>query len=533
MAAMVVGDITVSGPRTPGQQATHLAINAIGIGPFQLMALVLGGGIYAAEGALLLALGLVAPALADHWGVTPLASGTMTLMIFLGITLGTVLGGIACDMVGRRLPILVTYFGICIFLVLVILSRHLVLVFLFKLGLGVVLGFGLPAANAYVCECCPTSHRANIYSAVMILFALGQMFAAAVIWIMTPELNTQLLNWRLLLSCIMMPPFVLAVLAYMFLLESPYWLTDMGRDEQAKATLLRMAAWNLKWEGTFEELLASAPTNGSPTPGNSQVPTSRHSTPAGTPVGIHPNPEVTRHPSGLSEVQPLVEKEDRRLCPSCGACSSCKRPQAKFLEPPYRSTTLIMTYVTFASNFSYYGMIYGLPRTLQAEAEALDGSGTMSWSPAAGIFFSAVFEIPGVFLAMLLGLTIGRKANLCFSFCAASVCLGGLVYSLFAGYMETLGLACVFGVKLFIASAFIIVYLYLLEAYPTRFRASGLAFCMVVGRVGAFLTPFLYDAIYFSEVNTAWFFVFMVCAILIGGFAVLMLPLETKERPLL
>merc|ERR1719359_1981120 len=82
----------------------------------------------------------------------------------------------------------------------------------------------------------------------------------------------------------------------------------------------------------------------------------------------------------------------------CWCCPNVDAFQVlQVLQPPYRTTTLIMTYVTFASNFAYYGMIYGLPRTLQAEAAAQlheHPHTRLSWSPAAGVFFSAVFEIP-------------------------------------------------------------------------------------------------------------------------------------------
>merc|ERR550537_2046698 len=179
-------------------------------------------------------------------------------------------------------------------------------------------------------------------------------------------------------------------------------------------------------------------------------------------------------------------------------------------------------------------MIYGLPRTLQAEAaaELQRRGGRLSWSPAAGVFFSAVFEIPGVFLAMLLGLTISRKANLCFSFISASVFLCGLICALVYNRMEDWGLICTLAVKLFIASAFIVVYLYLLECYPTSFRASGLAFCMVIGRIGAFLCPFLYDAFLLLGAHSSAFFIAMALLLLLGGLLVLFLPMETKEKPL-
>merc|ERR1719247_3574230 len=149
-------------------------------------------------------------------------------------------------------------------------------------------------------------------------------------------------------------------------------------------------------------------------------------------------------------------------------------------------------------------MIYGLPDTLKHEDEKDDG-----WSPAAGLFFSAMFEIPGVFLAIVLGLTLGRLTNMAFNFLCTSAALIWTTYSLFENRMGHTGMMAVFLVKLFIAAGFIIVYLYLLECYPTKFRATGLAFCMVIGRMGAFACPFLYDGLVIFGIHHMYFFIIM------------------------
>merc|ERR1719262_1067642 len=142
-------------------------------------------------------------------------------------------------------------------------------------------------------------------------------------------------------------------------------------------------------------------------------------------------------------------------------------------------------------------MIYGLPHTFQKLSKSMSEDGKEGWSPAAGVFFGALFEVPGVFLAILLAVTISRKSNMVFAFVMSTICLSLASYALVEGMMDTWGVFAIFGAKMFIASGFIVVYLYLLECYPTLFRATGLAFCMVTGRLGAFLCPFLYDGLYY------------------------------------
>merc|ERR1719272_739670 len=197
----------------------------------------------------------------------------------------------------------------------------------------------------------------------------------------------------------------------------------------------------------------------------------------------------------------------------------------------YRRTTIIMTFVCFASNITYYGLIYGLPHTFQ-EIQPEDEGSTGHVSPGAGIFFAALMEVPGVFLAILRASTISRRSNMSFSFIMSAICLLLLVWAFFHGHMRTVGICCIFAVKMFIASGFIVTYLYLLECYPTYFRATGLAFCMVTGRIGALFCPFLYDGLVYSGAGYIYFFVVIAIIISIAAVLVCLLPFETKDAPL-
>merc|ERR1719162_1246807 len=123
--------------------------------------------------------------------------------------------------------------------------------------------------------------------------------------------------------------------------------------------------------------------------------------------------------------------------------------------------------------------------------------------------------------------------NMTISFGCTAVSLAAVVWILNSGELENAGLMAVFCVKLFIASVFIIVYLYLLECYPTKFRATGLAFCMVIGRMGAFACPFLYDGLALFGVHHMWFFIVMGALVLVAAIVSMMLPYETKDSQLM
>merc|ERR1719424_415669 len=91
------------------------AITLIGPGPYQLIVLCLGGGVYTAEGSLLLMLSVIAKSLIIRWKLSAMFAGAMVTVIFTGLLVGTILGGSMADRYGRRMPILVTYAGMTLF----------------------------------------------------------------------------------------------------------------------------------------------------------------------------------------------------------------------------------------------------------------------------------------------------------------------------------------------------------------------------------------------------------------------------------
>jgi MFS family permease len=489
------------------------AITQIGPGPYQLVVLCLAGGVYMAEGSLLLMLSVIAKNLIRRWRLSALFAGAMVSIIFCGLLIGTIFGGFLCDRYGRRMPILVTYSGITVFLVASLMSPDVLLLITAKFMLGISLGFGVPAANAMVCECCPASHRSNVYSMTMVLFSLGQMYSAMVIWTMSPDLNHDELHWRGMLALAALMPLILSVLSYFFLLESPHWLLAQRRYSAAKAVVMEMASYKGCRPEQVEELTSCI-----------------HS--------AYNSPEAR-------QIEPEFDpKEEDRSCCSLDQRKECWLVTSKvwsgvkedfgrlenLFSEKFFKTTMFMSYISFVSNFAYYGMIYGLPDTLKKE-QPQDKEGL--WSPAAGVFFSAVFEIPGVFIAILLGTTVGRKMNMTISFWCTALALAAVVRVLIKGDMEGFGLIAVFCVKLFIASVFIVVYLYLLECYPTKFRATGLAFCMVIGRMGAFACPFLYDGLVIFGIHHMYFFIIMGVLVTVAGIVSLLLPYETKDAQLM
>jgi len=491
----------------------NTAITFIGPGPYQLIVLCLGGGVYMAEGSLLLMLSVIAKSLIIRWKLSALFAGAMVSIIFAGLLVGTMLGGSMSDRYGRRMPILVTYFGMTVFLCASVMSPDLLFLITVKFMLGMSLGFGVPAANAIVCESCPASHRSNVYSMTMVLFSLGQLYSASVLWAMSPEIDHYEMHWRGMLALAAMLPLVLGSLSFFFLLESPHWLLSQRRFSEAREVVMIMA----QYKGTLPDELIEDFTDDMQTPAVS--PQVLHRLVDGEAMADEPEPEEPWSVYCAAKCTALYiafQDDMNRL--------------GQLFSEKFFLTTVLMSYISFVSNFAYYGMIYGLPDTLK---DAQSNGHSEGISPAAGVFMSAAFEIPGVFIAIILGTTVGRKMNMTIGFGGTALSLGAVVWVLQSGRLANAGLIAVFSVKLWIASVFIIVYLYLLECYPTKFRATGLAFCMVIGRLGAFVCPFLFDGLIILGYPRTVFFIIMGILVLVAATVSFFLPYETKDSQLM
>merc|ERR1740115_66709 len=83
-----------------------------------------------------------------------------------------------------------------------------------------------------------------------------------------------------------------------------------------------------------------------------------------------------------------------------------------------------------------------------------------------------------------------------------------------------------YGLRGFLGTGFLLVYLYATEVFPTEVRVTGNAVCLAAGRVAAMLTPLVFEVLVSRTGGYSAFFVCIMALLLVNFFLISLLPFE-------
>jgi MFS transporter, putative metabolite:H+ symporter len=178
-------------------------------------------------------LGFVTPGMRVEYGLSFAAVALLPLSGLTGTALGSFIWGALADLYGRRASILlaaVLFVGTSICGAMPSFSWNIFMCFM----MGLAAGGMLPVANALLAEIMPTRHRG--WSLVLIggIGTIGGYFATSAL----SALLQPLFGWRIM-WLINFPTGLLLIALSPLLPESARFLLEMGRVEEARATLAR------------------------------------------------------------------------------------------------------------------------------------------------------------------------------------------------------------------------------------------------------------------------------------------------------
>lgn len=211
-----------------------------GVGAFQKRLFVIFGLVWAADAMQVLAIGFSAPSIAASFGITvPQALQTGTLF-FLGMLIGAFVFGRLADRIGRRpvLFIAIILDAICGVASAFAPDLQWLLVARFLTGLGV--GGTLPVDYAMMAEFLPSDRRGRWLVLLEGFWAVGTVALA----LLALGAGTQGGEaWRTIFFVTGLPALIGVVLRF-YVPESPLYLNQQGRSDQARKVLQTVAKAN-------------------------------------------------------------------------------------------------------------------------------------------------------------------------------------------------------------------------------------------------------------------------------------------------
>jgi len=451
-------------------------VERMGFGCAQWKVLLGGGGSKVADGSELLLLSAITMAIAGEWQLDNWQKGVLVSVVFFGVLVGNMFGGVVGDRYGRRLPIILGYVFNIFFSVLSVRAWGFASITVLRFGAGVAFGVSGPAFNSLCGEMVPSRYRMHMNAWGQLAFVAGEFYSAFLVYLQDPMMNNLDWRWLTILGCV--PGVVFLVLAIFVLEESPSYLAVNGRHAEAQVVLESMRSDNNALDVHID--LPQQSTSAS----------------------------SAQRPPSITVLESLSIVFGRHMW----------------------FTTLVVCVSIFTLNFLFYGGLYAIPQVLTDLK--------LHISPAGNLMLGAVSEVPGLLLAvvisqyqsrrttMLMYLLIVCASTLAFSFAGAAIENVGI--DIVQPGMESLLQCGLLGNKIFTSFGFLIVYVYAAEIYPTVARSTGGAVCIAFGRLGSIAAPTVFENLLVATGSRLAFFSCSAALCAVNALLVMFLPYETK-----
>ena len=440
------------------------------------------------DGFSIFSLGVAMPLLIDRFGLSPLMVGLIGSALVLGAAVGAALGGSAADRLGRKPLFLADMAILAVGALLCATADSPLLVLFGQFLVGIGIGIDFPVSGSYVSETMPRRARSRMVVATIALQSVGMLLGAAVA-ITTLRLSGALVDWRWIVGATGAGACVY-LLFRLWLPESPRWLLEQGRRDDAARIVAKLAA------------------AASPTPVASAA--------SSRPTATHQTPTVAM------AVPAAAETSTPGL--------------AVLFAPPLRARTLLASVPWFLMDIATYGVGLFTPIIL----------GAVHLSSAAGSVAGDVVAAEGsaaIDLFLLIGFLVGLYAVPRFGrihmqvlgFAGMTIGMLVLLYAALAGGGAAAHVPLVFaGFILFNlamnAGPNATTFTMAPELFPTNVRATASGFAAASAKAGATLGIFV-----LPQVKAAWgvsgVLALMAAVSALGIVATLVFTREIREVP--
>ena len=162
-------------------------------------------------------------------------SAAIGASVLLGIFVGTIAGGYLTDRIGRKKMFIVDIVAIGTFSILSVFCADPLQLVAARFFIGVFVGADYPIATSLIAEFTPKQHRSISMGMVSAAWYLGATVAAFVGYFLYSVPN----GWQWMLGSAVIPCIILLIGRH-DIPESPMWLAQKGRTEEADAVMRRV-----------------------------------------------------------------------------------------------------------------------------------------------------------------------------------------------------------------------------------------------------------------------------------------------------
>ena len=174
--------------------------------------------------------------MAKELGLSLLQLGVVISSLIFAAAVGALIGGKISDAIGRRKTIIVLAIMFFVGVLLVIFSPGFEILVIGRIILGLAVGGASTVVPVYLAELAPYEIRGSITGRNELAIVLGQFAAFVVNAILGATLGHIEGVWRIMFGICALPAIALFV-GMLRMPESPRWLVEKGRDDEALAVL--------------------------------------------------------------------------------------------------------------------------------------------------------------------------------------------------------------------------------------------------------------------------------------------------------
>ncbi|KAJ1209282.1 hypothetical protein NDU88_004660 [Pleurodeles waltl] len=242
-------------------QQFELIIQECGHGRFQWTLFFVLGMALMADGVEVFVVGFVLPSAETDMCVPNSGSGWLGSIVYLGMMVGAFFWGGLADKVGRRQSLLIcmSVNGFFAFLSSFVQGYGFFLFCRLLSGFGI--GGAVPTVFSYFSEVLAREKRGEHLSWLCMFWMIGGIYASAMAWAIIPHYGWsfsmgsayQFHSWRVfVIVCAL--PCVSAVVALTFMPESPRFLLEIGKHDEAWMILKQIHDTNMRARGQPEKV---------------------------------------------------------------------------------------------------------------------------------------------------------------------------------------------------------------------------------------------------------------------------------------